>query len=470
MKAESIKKFDLVLAGVGFTDIFFDYDYFLRQDFSLSLIKDTLIESLSKDGKNSIYTWCDSSNKTMVDKVLKSKSSYKVMSKREEFVSCKIDDIMLNIENIFDRAPKTSQSFDLDKILNLVSGKINLTDIEIKFFVYGNSIIRGSYHFNDVNLSFSNYSYLSDFLHSAFGEILTPIYEKGIAIYQQSLRQCFKNNNLESLLLVIPNLDSKNTAIKLDPLTFSIRYHFIYSTQLKENFEENLPEFKKILDGEWELYFKDVILNNDASIYLGWSESLFIFDDNSKQEQYLKYSLPLEVVLANWASLKLLTIKIDKAIAFSSNGALTLNKKGKNKLNYQLKMNEIQEFSIKLDRIIEYYSSYTVSNNPTNFMLIDMQSKVFMQDSKINEIKSKMELLSKIIERLSALQKRYDSHRLNTTLLALTFMSIIGNSYTIFNIFKHQPSNEIPIIIGILFGILTIIQLYVIISKKIIYR
>ena len=472
-----IKDADIVLAGVGQTDVFLDYDYVKRHEINISNIKRDLIDYFSKKklALNDKLIYVDESviESSNID-FLRSDSSYEIITKREEIASFYMDEIILtdtDLETIL----KTINPEEHQKIKSLVLyEKIAIDDIKFKMFAYSSLVVQGKLKLTNRNLSIYEYSLVSKFAHKWFGLALREYADYLSLEYKSYMEKKYNVLSNNDLLLKIPDLsisttkrisDSNQDNFKPNSLRYSIRYHFIYNTDYKNQGKAILKDLIPILSGEWEKEFDNYIELHNVNIYFGWSHSLFIFN---KEDDFLlcKYILPLEVVLANWLSLNVLAKKIDYAIAYANGDMLSLNNGRTIKKTYKNIQRDIHEFSMKLDRIIEYFDSYTVTNNPTNYKLIDMQQNVFLQDKKIQGLKNKMVLLNNLVTMISRRQHELQSATLNTILLILTLMSIIGNAHTIYQIFSSENTNMMLGVVTIVVSTILLVILYIKIKKN----
>jgi hypothetical protein len=475
---ETVKHADIFLAGVGESDVYLDLDFIRRMEIDIPSIKKGIISNFSKKpiAIHGIKTeWIDSSNDEKLNNILRSYSSYELISKRDDIAICCIESILFDIDNINNLSMSLTKT-DIEQVIEILGQKsLVLKNIQVKFYAYGNVVILGQFEVRK-NVTVDQYNLISKFAHGWFGPALKEISNEIILAYKHYMEKSFGEQSDKNLLLLIPkiNIDinqtksTKNIEQTFHPkaLRYSIRYHFIYNSELKRMKIEGLNLFKTTLCGEWELELENSIFLNEATVYMGWSQSMFIFDDYTG-ENMQKYVLPLQTILANWSSLNSISEKIDYAISYATGDMLSINKGINTTRNYSYILDSFNEFSMKLERIIEYYDSYTVTNNPTNYKLIDLQQTVFLQDRKVAGLKNKMILLTNIIKNISVKQKNLETKNLNTLLLFLTLMSLINNANVIYQIITGNDVNQVIGVIGIIITLLLLIKIYTLIRKRI---
>ena len=466
---------DIHLAGIGQSDIYIDTDSFIRESDDIKNYREFLVKELEKFSTpfvNHHHQWIDSSKDSSQLSALKSFSSYKLMTKRDDVVTCKLDNIF------FDESMLNDVLFDKSKDLYSAIKELFLTDelvftnVTIRFYEYGNVVIRGSFLIRNKCISIDEYNDISCFVHSFFGVALQHLSSKIIYSYINVMQKIVSSGkskikllpfNIDGIILHLSSDDEKAVfeRVETNTLRFSIRYHFIYNSFFKSESKKISSYFKNTLVGEWEKQLDQTINLEDVNIYFGWSHSLFIFNDFNLNCDYSKYLLPLEVVLANWASINSITKRIDRARAIFSEDIEKLKHKSQSLRNYNKINREINDFSLKLGKIIEYYDSYTVTNNPMNYKLIDAQQSVFMEKKNISTVKNKMVLLLKLTNDLNSRQKEIQNGRMDRGLLVLTLMSVINNSYLIYEIITKESISNILVISGIIFTVILVIILYV---------
>lgn len=469
---------DIFIGGVALSNIYINKEHLLAIGSDIDASKKNVEERLNKSTKEELNVegevWStDIKNRELFNEICKSHSAYSLITKREYVAICRLENLYFS-EDVIEKdslGVLKRLKKDIDRIYGLKN--ICIEDIELKFYEFGNVTITGRLRAINVNMTIDEYRMLSEFVHAYFGPALRQDVIEMVNLYIDVMRDIDEDTEIELCLLKIPldihNNNERKKAIieisELNALNFAIRYHFIYSTTLKndlENGKTNFEALMEILSGEWELNLKNTVSLKDAYIYFGWTHSLLVLDSlktiNSEQ-LYEKFKLPLEVVLANWGTLNSLSKRLDKARAQYIKDMEDIEKSNFKKNDYTKIANDIREFTLKIERIMENFDSYTVSNNPMHYRLIDLQQEAFLEHKSIEKIRNKAELVSKIVDELSIRQKNLESERLNKMLITITLLTIIDLSNTIYGIvngyYEHIIYTTIicTILIVILVGI-----------------
>lgn len=447
-----IQNADIFLAGVSLSNIYINKDYLVSLDRDIKQSRHMLREALNEATRKQLTLKEDIWNTEVknikeFNELSKSHSAYHPITKREFIASCSLEDMEFD-EAVISRDEldviKNLKS-DIDKIYGLKNFKIE--NIELKFYEYGNVIITGRIKIRNKKLSKEDYRKLSDFAHAFFGPALKDTASELVNIYIEVMKEIHKNKNIDYYLIKIPReIEIKET--RSHTLNFAIRYHFIYDSSLRQN-KHFMDYFHDILCGEWELNLQNTVSLSDASIYFGWTHSLIVLEDyveKTSEKLYEKYKFPLEVVCANWGTLDLLSKGLDKARARFIQDIEYIEKSNFKKNDYVKLANNVREFTLKVERIIESFDSYTVSNNPMHYKLIDMQQEVWLEQKSIEKIRKKLALVSRIVDELSERQKSFESERINKVLITITFLSVLSIPKVIYDL---ATSSFQPMIIDI---------------------
>ena len=212
--------------------------------------------------------------------------------------------------------------------------------------------------------------------------------------------------------------------------------------------------------GEWEKALEQVVILDEGNIYFGWSHSLYVFADYDNTD-YTKYTVPMEVVMSNWAALQGMLIRTKKA------RDIFIEKiESKDKVKYEEVADDIDDFIIKFERMIAYFDSYTITNNPMYFHLIDLQKEAFLEKNHIERVKAKLIILKEIIEDLAVQQRKKRDSKVNRILFIITIFALLNSVQVTYELLTNKNPDDLYHILGIFLGLVCIIFLYLRINKK----
>jgi hypothetical protein len=457
-----IENADIFLSGAALSNICINKDYWISLDRDSKNSRGILEKELNTCTRTKLKLnkdiWStEIKNVNQFIEICKSHSAYHPLTKREYIAICHLEDRRFN-EDVLNKDELNilrKLKNDINNVYGLHNFKIE--DIELKFYEYGNVTITGRLKIRDKKLSKEDYKKLSDFAHAYFGPSIKETACRLINIYIEIMKRMHVDETIDYYLIKVPS-EIEIKEIEKHALNFAIRYHFIYNSSLRSN-SNFMDYFRDILTGEWELNLKNVIYLKDASIYFGWTHSLIVLDnllENTSEVLYHKYKLPLEVVSANWATLDLLSKGLDRARAKFIQDIDRVEKSNPRKNNYVRLANEIREFTLKIERIIESFDSYTVSNNPMHYKLIDLQQEVWLEDKSIEKVRKKLDLVCRIVDELSIRQKSFEGERLNRVLMTITFLTVVSVPKVIYDLI-FGSMKELIFNLGIFFVLVLLI-------------
>jgi len=445
-----IENADIVLTGVALSDIYINKDHLIMAGKDIGNSNKKIQELLNTKTENELDfgkdIWkTEIANIDVFTELSKSHSAYNTLSKREYLAVCqlgsieyhesmKLDDRLNRLEHAYEKVKKITKE-----------DSIKIEDIEIRFYEYGNVTITGVFRIRDKSYKIEEYQSLSDFAHIFFGASLRKKVSQLITIYRSVMKEVDASTEIDIEMLNVPleidvNFDKPlEESIDLKyVLDFSIRYHIIYNSKLKA-LDDFVAPFHDVLNGEWEHELKNQLRLKKASIYFGWTHSLVILDDYNGEESirdYESYRFPLEVVLTNWGALHSLSKRLEK-------GRAMFLKEIDDEERYKLKSKKyhtitynIREFSLKVKRILQSLDSYTVTNNPMHYKLIEKQQEVFLEHRSVERINRQLELVENLVDELSEREKIKAENRLNKVLTILTLLTILDISKTIHDVSK----------------------------------
>lgn len=463
---------DIFLAGVALSNVYINKDHLLSIGKSVRDVHHILERRLQHRTKCEpgleAVTWCvDIRNQEQVDKLRKSFSAYQPITRREPVVACRLDSAVYSDEFL-----EEDRLHQLARLKEQISDKpwfdtFCIQDIEIQFHEFGNVTITGRVKLRDSALTIAEYQTLSNFSHAFFGAALRKRVCRIVRIYVEVMNQIDSDKDVDLYLLRVPLNIERSTHhenfIADNTLNFAIRDHMIYNTQLF-NEPEVVSLFKGVLSGEWELSLQKAIRLSDAVVYTGWTHSLFVMEDYDplqSENLYIKYKFPLETVTANWGTLDSLSKMLDRARAKFIRDIEEVEAGKSTKRDYDQIAQDIRAFTLKIERIMESLDSYTVSNNPMYYRLIDLQQEAWLESKSVEKIRKKIDLVSKIVEELSNRQKTLETNKLNKALFAITFLTVIEISKVIYDV---MTSSKLTILYvsGIFLGLsIVLILIYI---------
>lgn len=443
-----IENADIVLTGVALSDIYINKDHLLviGKDIGSSNMKvQTLLNEKTTESLDiGCCVWkTEVTNVDIFTELSKSHSAYKTLSKREYLAVCQLGDIPYSTEmNAEDRLGKLEEGYEKTAQL-LKEQDIVLQDVELRFYEFGNVTVTGVFRLRDQSLSIDEYHIISDFAHTFFGSALRTKVSQLVAVYQSVMREVDASTEIDLEMLKVPlgiDMDfdrplSETVNLKY-ALDFSIRYHIVYNTELKE-LEDFVEPFYCVLNGEWELELKKQLKLKKASIYFGWTHSLIVLNDYSGIEsirEYETYRFPLEVILTNWGALNSLSKRLEMGRAMFLKEIDDEEGFAFKKKNYTEIADNIREFSFKVKRIMQSLDSYTVSNNPMHYRLIDLQQEVFLENRSVDRINRQLDLVGNLVDELSIREKARVENRFNKVLTMLTMLTVVDISKTIYEV------------------------------------
>lgn len=448
MENPIIKNADIVLTGVALSDIYINKDHLLISGADIGTSNHDIQRLLNQE-TNQIANLPKDIWKTSIDNVeiftelSKSHSAYRPLSKREYLAICQLGDMPYDsLYEHRDRDRLSTLAMTYAKALKILAPEeLVLSNIELRFYEFGNVTITGVFKIRNKNLTMDQYHTLSDFAHAFFGAALRPSVSILVATYAKVMRRIDADTKIPLEMLKIPldiDMDfsqdcAQNTSLKYN-LDFAIRYHMIYDSSLKARPDFVAP-FREVLTGEWELQYQEQIRLKHASIYFGWTHSLVLMEDYNPSlsiRDYETYRFPLEVVLTNWGALHSLSKRLERGRALFLKEMDEVEKHTFRKKKYSDIVDRINEFSIKVRRVLQSLDSYTVTNNPMHYRLIDLQQEVFLEHKSVERINSQLALVANLVDELSIREKNRAEARLNKVLTMLTMLTVIDIANTIY--------------------------------------
>lgn len=443
-----IKNGDIVLTGVALSDIYINKDNLLLSGHDIGESNNKIQMMLQNKtsehfGDNGCQWSTEVTNVDIFTELSKSHSAYRTLSKREYLAVCKLGAIKFDIKMASqDRLNKLLDGFGAVSDI-LSEEQIVLKDVEIRFYEFGNVTITGVFRLRDVSLSLDDYKVISDFAHVFFGSALRETVSQMIGVYCTVMREVDASTAIPIEMLNVP-LDIDLKIIKPIEqikelkyvIDFSIRYHIIYDSEMKR-LEDIVEPFHDILCGEWELERENQLKLKNASIYFGWTHSLVLLEDYEacrSIKEFEMYRFPLEVVLTNWGALHSLSKRLEKGRAKFLKAIDDEERHSFKKKKYSQIADEIREFSLKVKRILQSLDSYTVTNNPMHYKLIDMQQEVFLEHKSVDRINRQLELVANLVDELSVREKARVESRLNKVLTMLTMLTVIDIARTAYEV------------------------------------
>ncbi|MDD4212340.1 MAG: hypothetical protein PHY42_02950 [Bacilli bacterium] len=455
-----IKNAQIIVSGIGLSDVYFNDDLMTIAPERLIDIKETIRNKCCFTPCEE--TWSCGFEENVNDTLIKSHSSYKRLTKRHYIVACRFPSLAYQSEWKSQDPLGALLKFEKQMLNLFTPEELTLHDITLRFYSYGNVTIQGKFIIRDKELSVEDYHAVSDFVHVLFKVALQDKVAKAIEKYVNAVNSI--TDNICLLSLPIPSeLHDGNMIqnIMSQTLQFGIRTHYIYDVEKKDDF--SLAPFYPILSGEWEEAMAKPIVSQNCTAYFGWSHSMYLFHHQEQEISHTPYEIPMEVVMSNWSALQGMQLRIEKArVAFMKQ----IEEKKKTRKNYDKISDDVKDFILKFERMIAYFDSYTISNNPTIFHMIDAQKKAFLEKDHVIRVRKKLNLLQKIVDDLAASEKKRHDDKINRILFIITIFALLNSVQITYELITNKNSQDIHTIVGIFIGLVAIVILYLRINKK----
>ena len=236
-----INNADIIVSGVGLSDVYFNEDYISGHSHEFTSIKANINESLCRlcqdDG------WKDNLEYDVDDSLLKSYSSYKRLTKRDYIVACQLKPVHYSQELKTNDTLGVLKNLETNMFKLFKQDELVISEVCLRFYSYGNVTITGKFKIRNKELSINDYNEVSDFVHAFFGIALRDAVTNKISQYIDVIKAL--NNDI--CLLKLPtvsdlHINNSQDRIKENTLQFAIRTHFIYNTEIKNS--KSLDMFK----------------------------------------------------------------------------------------------------------------------------------------------------------------------------------------------------------------------------------
>lgn len=454
-----IKNAQIIVSGIGLSDVYFNDDLMTIAPERLIHIKEAIRNKCCLTPCEE--TWSCGFEENINDTLIKSQSSYKRLTKRHYIVACRLPSLSYQSEWKSQDPLGTLLTFEKQMLDLFTPEELTLHDITLRFYSYGNVTVQGKFIIRDKNLSIEEYRAVSDFVHVLFKVALQEKVAKAIEKYIGVVNSITDNICLLSLPIPSELHDGNRLQnILSQALQFGIRTHYIYDVEKKDT---SLVAFYPILSGEWEEAMAKPIVSQNCTAYFGWSHSMYLFHHQEGEISHTPYDIPMEVVMSNWSALQGMQLRIEKArVAFMKQ----IEEKKKNRKHYDKISEDVKDFILKFERMIAYFDSYTISNNPAIFHMIDAQKDAFLEKDHVVRVRGKLRLLQEIVDDLAAREKKNYDKKINRILFIITIFALLNSVQITYELITNKNPQEIYTIVGIFIGLVVIVILYLRINKK----
>lgn len=486
MSSVVIKDADIGLHSVNMLDTFVDLAVYKYKNDSPDKDTDHLIDLLNKklvqsNMNNVIFSKKSLANKIDYD-VKRSEGSIAVTREKEYLVYAKFEDLIIdqNLCSSFVRddlveskeGELSLENYYLEVTSFLKEIKLCFVDIEAKFGVFGEVIFFGRMPLRNEKISVANYQKLCNFVFKFVRRMYRERLSQISSIYVEGLLETHFDKKSDIKIMdtlhndYISNegkpVDEEILRRCLHSFTWS---HHIFDTDLYNN-SNFFTEFKEILKNEVDFSETSIIYSRDTKIYIGWSHSVFLTKNLNEDEKRLFvhfYKVPIEVEWGEWEFLRSLNKKVDKALFESFEMLENNNSNYKTLRRYK---NLIDKFYYLTQRIIKMYDGLSMTVNPTQLKLIEVQRSKWKLDINKDGFNKNLESLKDIITYLSLRKTEENSRILNSILFVIALLSVIDISNTIYNIINTGNPNYMISTLMPASTLLVILMAYLGISKK----
>ena len=449
-----IENADIVVSGVALSDVYINKDALLIKGINIGSSNQRIKKMLNDKTRCALPlqhdVWkTEIINEDIFTELSKSHSAYKTISKREYIAICQLGSVTYQPDML--KEDRLGTLSDLhEKAYRIMGASLALRDVELRFYEFGNVTISACLSIRGHEISLEDYKILSDYAHAFFGAALRPRVRTLIGIYVDVMQEVDKNKDIELNMLKMPlqlkmvaNSEADEEQHMKYVLDFSIRYHMIYSRKLRK-LKDFVDPFKQVLTGEWEKEYEQQLRLKGASLFFGWTHSLVIMDDFDaikSLKEFETYRFPLQVVLTNWGALHSLSQRLELGRAQYLKEIEGLERHIFRKKDYVKISDDIREFRLKVKRILLSLDSYTVSNNPMHYKLIEIQQAVFQESKSVDRINQQLEIVGDLTEELMNREKARNERRLNKILTMLTLFTVIDIANSIYNLIFDDLSH-----------------------------
>ncbi len=418
MPFSDMQKF-LVLGSVGITNVFLNEIVFKGNKTEQKSMHSVLKNNLRDISEQNTWFNIDDidQNKQLsrfyvqYNDFSRSKSSYSTVSQKDIIVSKILNDKTIDRHTI---PPEHA------KVFNEVASHhlLIFQDVFIHFFENSNAVLIASVDLTILSLDETQYEALVMAIHAVFPKYFKKDFDEAIKQFQQV---CMKYEDMfhgsETHERFIFQKSPRFTdQIRNETLKFSIFNHFF---KQQSDYDCKLDSFFE--DAE-NLKSNELMKTHEGTFRYGYTHSIIELKDTKDnfKDMVLKQRIPLIMVLANWASIRALSMNIDYIQdEYQQKGESRLNifgmKKRREVLNRHLL---IMKF------ITATLDGYNSSNNPVYFSQIESYRKAFFEMTSLERLERKIDVTKALSEEIDRIRKQRGEGLLEISLLLLTSLSI----------------------------------------------